>query len=988
MCRRPLFIIAAGSLCTTFALAQTTGSIGGWINDASGAALSGVAIEVSSPSLQGRRSTVTAKDGTYRLPALPPGRYTLRTSLSGFASVERSVTVTADSTSTARLILQLALRETVVVSGETPFIDTTSTTGGTSYDQQLLVHLPVDRNYADGVRNNPGVSQDVGATQGRSLALAINGSTSAENQWIIDGIDTTNVLKGVQGKAINNEFVEDVEVKTGGYQAEYGRALGGVINVVTRSGGNTFHGDGFVYYDSAGLSAERDYVVGVDSSASGMRLADYSRTDYGVDLGGFVLQDRLWFFGAYNRTDNPAKVSRYVSNEVVPDTMEFPLDGVDTLYSLKLTWSPAGGTSLIATVFGDPTTNSGAGAVDPRQGVYRLPEITNPEPGTWESNRVIGAADYGLRLEQVFGSSSLVTLQAARHQDRYELTTSGAGLQTRFADYTCKNGSSERPCVIPPEPNSVEGGFGQIGGPNNNSSSHRDQIRADANLYRGSHDIRVGADYQTAESQAVGLFSGGQQVFRFDERGPTYYLHQFYALNQIVPLVSVPAHWAASAQEVGIYAQDSWRAGPGLTINAGLRWDEERIRDRGGFTSIPLRNEWQPRVGIVWDPRQDGATKLYAFAGRFYNTLAVDLVARGWGGPVASSIYNYDPVDLNPAVVPGHPSSLNGTPVITGPNQGPPVDAGLKGISLDEFTAGAERLLGPTFSLGIKATYRRLHNTIEDRCDLDPRAANASGCAIMNPGSSGQYARGDFAYCNGFDDPSSCPAYPTPYVPVYGAAPTPPARRLYRAIELLARKTLSERLWFQGSYVYSSLRGNYDGLVSEGFMGQTSPGINADFDFPQMYQNAYGRLYLDRPHSLRVAGFYTTPFLLSTGLEAWAVSGAPLNELGYLNQNYQSNIQLVQRGYAGRLPTIWDANLSLAYPFRVGPATVTLQGYVYNLFNNQVRTNQDTVLSNQQQASYPDSVFDPNQPQTNPNYGLIITRQPPRLFRGAMRVSF
>ena len=78
----------------------------------------------------------------------------------------------------------------------------------------------------------------------------------------------------------------------------------------------------------------------------------------------------------------------------------------------------------------------------------------------------------------------------------------------------------------------------------------------------------------------------------------------------------------------------------------------------------------------------------------------------------------------------------------------------------------------------------------------------------------------------------------------------------------------------------------------------------------------------------------------------------------------------------------------MAYPFRAGPATVTLQGYLYNLFNKQVRTNQDTFLSNQQQDSYPDSVFDPNQPQTNPNYGLIVSRQPPRLFRAAARVSF
>ena len=179
----------------------------------------------------------------------------------------------------------------------------------------------------------------------------------------------------------------------------------------------------------------------------------------------------------------------------------------------------------------------------------------------------------------------------------------------------------------------------------------------------------------------MGLFSGGQQVFRFNEHGQTYYLHQSYAETQGVPPVAVDANWMAGAQEVGVYAQDSWKAGPGLTINAGLRWDEERIRDRGGFTGVRLQNEWQPRLGVVWDPWQDGATKLYAFAGRFYNSLAVDLVARGWGGPVASATYNYDPVDLSPADVPGHPSTLNGAPVITSPDQGPPVDAGLQGVS-------------------------------------------------------------------------------------------------------------------------------------------------------------------------------------------------------------------------------------------------------------------------------------------------------------------
>src|SRR5207244_8333568 len=133
------------------------------------------------------------------------------------------------------------------------------------------------------VRSNPGVLEDQGQTQGRFLPLSIYGATSAENQWIIDGINTTNVVKGIQGKAINNEFVEEVEVKTGGYQAESGRALGGVINVITKSGGNDFHGDAFAYHDRSGLQA-RQKVTGSDSIATGMRVSDYPKTDLGADL--------------------------------------------------------------------------------------------------------------------------------------------------------------------------------------------------------------------------------------------------------------------------------------------------------------------------------------------------------------------------------------------------------------------------------------------------------------------------------------------------------------------------------------------------------------------------------------------------------------------------------------------------------------------------------------------------------------------------------
>jgi hypothetical protein len=984
--RRSAFLpVAALTLCPFAALAQTTGGIAGWVTDSSGAPLPHVTVEAIGPSLQGQRAAITAKDGTYRLPALPPGRYVVRATLPGFASVEKTISVGVDATATVRIILQLALRESVFVSGDTPFIDTTSTTAGKTYASNVLIHLPIDRNYADAVYQHPGAVADNGTSQGRSLAVSINGATSAENQWSIDGVNTNNVMEGVQGKAFNNEAIQEIQVQTGGFPAEYGRFLGGMINVVTKSGGNEIHGGAFVYYDGSSLRASRKFVEGEDSPLSGMRLADYRRTDWGASLGGYILKDRLWFFGAYDRTDFPGDVSRLASSERVPSTMQFPLDGTDELYSVKLTWRIADGSTLIATVFSDPTTNSGAGAADPRRSSAVFRDITSPEPGTWEADRSIGAADYGLRFGQVFGSSGFLNLQASRHQDRYRLDPTAEGAQVRTADFTCPEGTPLNPCTIPAQENFAEGGFGDVGGPGNNSQSYRDQFRADLNLYRGAHEIKLGGDYQNAHTTALAHYSGGQLVNRYDDSGTIYYQHIFYTA---APGSYVPASgtFRGGTQELGAYIQDSWSVAPGLTINAGLRWDAERFHDYRDVTVMHLTNEWQPRLGIAWDPWRDGSTKVYASAGRFYYSLPTFVAVREFGGVYGATTWNYQPLDVTPEDVPGHINLPSGPAF----GLGELVDGNLHGTSLDEFTVGFERRLSPSLTVGLSASYRSFSHVIEDRCDLDPSVYGA-GCMIIDTGGSSDFAQGNFFSCTALDFPenNNCAKDADhPAHPVFGAPAIPRARRIYRGIELSALKSVAEDLSFRASLVYSSLRGNYDGAVNEGFF-QTSPGINIDFDYPPLLHNDSGRLYLDRPIDVRVSGFYRTPFRLSVGLDAYVISGPPLERFGYLNSSVgRAPVRLDPRGYAGRMPTQWDANLTLEYPVRVGPTVVTLQAYVFNLFNNQIATSQDMVWSLERPPGYPESIYDPSQPQSNDNYGKVTARQASRLFRASARVSF
>jgi len=978
---RAALVVLAASVA---ARAQTVGSIEGRITDSSGALLPGVTVEATSPNLQGTRTSVTQRDGSYRFPAVPPGSYVVRAHLDGFRPAEKAATVSLDATATVDMVLQLAAAEQVVVLGQAPLIDTTSTTTGTTYTSGVIAQLPVDRNYADIVRANPGVDTDRGDTEGRSLALTIYGATSAENQWIIDGVNTTNVYKGTQGKVINSEFVQEVEVKTGGYQAEYGRALGGVINVVTKSGGNDYHGDGFVYYDSAGTTAQKEFKPG-DSGISEMRMVDGHRVDYGADIGGFIVKDRLWIFGAYNGIRVQSHVSRFTPRGDVSPDDRFPLDSTGNFYSGKLTWNLGVSTTVVGTVFADPSKSSGAAAADPGQGLggYNALPPVSLDPSTWSTARTQGGTDFGVRITRLFGSQAIATLQGSYHQDRNALTAANT---VRYEDWTCAGGTPEHVCPsFPSEPNSVTGGYGFLFGPTDHSVSSRGQFRGDATLYGGSHEIKVGGDYQNGRTATRGSYTGGQQVYILNEHGLLYYQHEFVAVSSEDATPVPYINRRAEVRDFGVYLQDSWRAASGLTINAGLRWDGEDTINSFGRTVLRFRDEWQPRLGVVWDPWRDGATKVYAFAGRFSYGLPTAMAVNAFSNFSSLYTFNFDRV----SVVQDPSLSL----LSYGYDQtcfrgcgpaGDPVDAGVEAGYQDELTVGVERLLGPTLTVGLKATYRRLGRAVEDRCDLDSRAPENGGsnCAIENPGSSGRFARGMFFSCNGLGDPfDNCTTDDERYVPVFGAPPTPPARRLYRGIEIMARKTLGNRLWLQASYVYSSLRGNYDGGVNQIFYGDTYPGGNGAFNAPFLWHNGYGILSLDRPHHFRFDGSWVTPWRLSVGLQFFVESGAPLNKIGY------PFVFLVPRGSAGRLPTLWEGNLTLSYPIAIGPVIVTLQAYLFNLFNNQVAISRDENWS-AEVPDNPDTIYDPNQEKTNENYGNVTGRYAPRSLRAALRVSF
>ena len=675
--------VTLGLVCR-LATAQTTGGIEGHVAELGGGPISGAILEATSTprcKVSVRPCQGPMADSVSR--EFPPGAYRIQAKLEGFETGTADASVPLDGTVVVSLDVEVGDKEGGRRLGggasDRRYIDDDRhelperTDRAASHGTKLRRHHPSES------RRNDRPGRDAGALS----CPSIYGATSVENQWIVDGVDTTNVIKGFQGKAINTEFVEEVQVKTGGYQAEYGRALGGVINVVTKSGGNALRGDAFVYHDRSAWQAQQ--VVPAGLVLTGMRVADYTKTDFGFDLGGPIVQDRLWFFLAASRVDQPGHVARYDDTPLVSASQRFPLDATDSLYSGKLTWKAGTGTTVIFTAFSDPTTNSGAGGADPRQGSFAVREITNPDPGTWESTRHIGGTGRQPPPGAALRGTAFSTLQAARHRDRYELLPAGAGDAVRFEDWTCMGGTPDEPCERPPGPNFVTGGLGAVQGATNRNGSTRDQIRGDVTLFLGPHELKLGGDVQRETTTSVTAFSGGQLVQQFNETGRAYYAHSFFAKSRtdLTPADSVSEPRTINA---GAFLQDSWRPLPGLTVNAGLRWDRQDISDYRRQTVI-LTEVWQPRVGVVWDPRGDGKTKVYAFAGRFSYGLPTDLSVGAFGDFKFTRTFNFDPVGLtHDPSVPDH-----ARPILPSGGFAEPVDAGIAGGYQDELTVGLER---------------------------------------------------------------------------------------------------------------------------------------------------------------------------------------------------------------------------------------------------------------------------------------------------------
>jgi hypothetical protein len=844
--------------------------------DADGRPLSDVQITLAGPSLQGERRLATDRGGYFRALDLPIGIYTLRLARIGLRPVvydgARVRLGTTTELGDVRLDQQVLELPDVRIAAETPAIDPVSTTVGSVLEAPMFELLPIGRDYQSIVVLLPHANESFFGD-----ALTIGGSTGLENAYFIDGVNVTDPFQANGGTRLPYNFVQSVQVKNGGYEAEYGKALGGVVNAVTYSGGNRFEGNVFGFFSGSALA---------DAARAGLndlRVDRFSSVDVGLRLGGPIVRDRAWFSLAYN-----PRFER--SDREIPGRGLFADRFALHMFAGKVTWRPSATTNVEVSLFGDPSTHHLVSP--PPLAIFSASALLNPDPflNLEEKGGVTGA----LRLRQQIGRRVQVEARIARAAARSNARPDASEpiLVPRFVDKTT---------------NTWSGGPGVIF----ETTSHRTMASLTVTGFLGRHIAKLGLEYEdTHVADTLQTDIETREDATLFDREVQFTQGQQHNRTPV------------------LFLQESWQATRRLVLNTGVRWSSEFLVGQGDTVAQRLPDEWQPRLGLVYQLGAPGTARLFGSYGRFYQQMPLFLSTIVYA-PFTDVISFYSEDPRPPGVQADSAQAFS-----TDASDFPGVSH-VRMDHFDEFTLGYERLLGA----GVRLQARGIHRVL--------RAAFGFGFDFrrQNPVVIGNLGEGDLAFL-------------------------PKASRTYSAVELTVARTGVHRLQGQVSYVLSRTYGNYTGLFASD-EGTVSPGVPVSLQLPEQALNSTGLLPNDRRHVVKLVGSYRFGFGLTVGAFSTVQSGTPLNEFGSTLVGGRP-VFLVKRGSAGRTPTIWDANLRWVYalPLRASRAAG-------RVFLDVVHIGSPRRPANVEQFLFLAVDANGNQTSPNPNFGKPLTYQPP-----------
>lgn len=977
---------------------EQTGVLTGRIAADGGEALPGVSVEIRGPS--GTLVSVTDARGDYRFPRVLPGVYSVTARLQGFQTFEASrVPVGLGD----RAILNVTLRissvlETVVVTGERVRIAVGESSTTASMAAEQIALLPKGRDFTSVVAQAPGASQEAFAG-----GISIDGASGSENRFVIDGIDTTRPNDGLSGQSLITDFVEEVQVKSAGYPAEFGGSLGGVINAVTKSGTNELHGWLGAYLSASSLNGDRRPVA-YESWPGFYRTFDKdgeSRLEPGFALGGPILRDSLWFFLGYSPT------LRSIERTPYGKTTAAKQDVTDHFFAGNLKGNI--GSRFVFKVSANVTPSETDG---------NLPALDGSTPDDADLDVVSKYPTSSASAYADFVPSS--SFYVSGRVGIYETDTKTSGIDTQNQIFF-RNGvigtTPGNPGGLPKtDPRYRETGFSNV--PNESfQNADRDNWKRtsagiDANLFvtaLGSHSFKAGVQYEKIEN-SVHLGENGN-FFEVRWGLPDWYGMGVQGTYGSVGVRRFRTEGAAEASNVGLFLQDTWNVHPNLTLNVGVRTEQERVPNYAARVDPTLpknaiefdfEDKLAPRLGFSWDVTGRQQLKVYGSYGTYYDITKLEMPRGAFGAEHwVQHMYELNTLDWDTlfAACTRVDNTLGQNPCPTLPGHkardlrapGDPhdsIDPDLQPMENEEVQIGVDYQLTKSSVVSARYVNKKLKNTIED-----------IGYLVFLPDgtSEEQYISGN----PGKGIVSGDPAGPIP--------PQAEAIRDYEALELTFSRRFADSFSVRAAYVYSRLSGNYSGLASSDEFGRTDPNVLRYFDglvygYDSRGELVDGVLNTDRPHAFEVQGLYRTSWGTNIGLSfSWA-SGSPVSTDGsYNGVTFFPN----GRNDMGRLSGLTQTDLLLTHPFRIGGYELEVSLNVLNLFDQDTVTRIDNVqyfdgicdvradcdgsngwyFTNLVPYDY-ETVMEAAKARKNPLYGSPLAYQDPRTVRLGLRFVF
>ena len=966
----------------------------GHIESTSGRSLANATITLKHKT-KGLVYTVKTNDkGEYILRNVPVGEYDITISRDGYAASKSSNVLVSigqavildsqlNATASGQDIERIEVTGTSIRS-----IDLESSTSGVTFTQEELNVMPVSTGFENIALLAPGTVAPGGSNfRGAS---SFGGASSAENGYYLNGLNVTNIRTGLGSIALPWEAISQTQVQTGGVTPEFGGAMGGIVNAVSKSGDNEFHFGVEGRWDPASLRSEHGSIY--DSEGVVQTNTQQDSTDFKylrLWASGSIIEDKLFYYALYapRRTEQEWAGQTTKTNRVRESDRFFG----------KVDWFINPEHSLGFTVMNNKRTWD-----------------TKTYEYDWKENKVgaqkgvtapgeDGGQVYGLSYNGYFGESLSVSAVVGRTSENVENVVASA-----------------EPGVW-----DERSGWVTLSQHTNSSVSEeeyiRDQARIDFNWDLESHSLQFGVDYTkvSVDFKSFQNGIGGAEGWWTVKTSDGDDLSGLPSGQDYIERRVRTRFTDSEVESLAFYVNDTWQVTDSLVLKLGARYSgfENTISD--GQAYVDIDNQFAPRLQAIYDVFGDGTAKAYATYGRYFQPVSANMnITQG-----SSSIEWFEFFDLAELDGNGHPTiSGDGSPNrgamlgdryyrqrgITEP--GLIASASLKPMYSDEFTVGYEQEVFDTMTAGVRFVYRDLGRSVEDtdvgpvlnkklaELGIENNVGQSSFYVLNNPGEAVTMAY-DFDGDGTVDNVNLSAE----------ELQLPKPERKYLAWEFTLDGKVNDDLYIDASYTWSHSYGNTEGLVKTD-NNQADPGWTTSYDYADLMDHGYGNLPNDHRHSFKLNGRYNITDEWILGLASRMTSGRPKNYFSvhpkgvdscqagspwddcissyYGNaSHYDYNGQPAPRGSKGNLPWVINVDLSLTYQTELFGNDFSVKGTVYNLFNG------DAALDIEEQRRRIIDGYDENGkeigiPVVNPDYGMVTSRQQARYFSLVARYEF